>query len=44
MGKHYDIEFKNTILNEYLSGKGGSKYLGKKYKIFLYIKKGDNMK
>ena len=33
MGKHYDIEFKNTILNEYLSGKGGSKYLGKKYNI-----------
>ena len=33
MGKHYDIEFKNMILNEYLSGKGGSKYLGKKYNI-----------
>ena len=33
MGKHYDMEFKNKILNEYLSGKGGSKYLGKKYSI-----------
>ena len=33
MGKHYDMEFKNKILNEYLSGKGGSKYLGKKYNI-----------
>jgi transposase-like protein len=33
MGKHYDIEFKNKILNEYLSGKGGSYYLSKKYNI-----------
>ena len=33
MGKHYDMEFKNKILNEYLSGNGGSKYLGKKYNI-----------
>ena len=33
MGKHYDMEFKNKILNEYLSGKGGSKYLAKKYNI-----------
>ena len=37
MGKHYDIEFKNTILNEYLSGKGGSKYLGKKYNIPVIV-------
>ena len=33
MGKHYDIEFKNKILNEYLNGQGGSAYLGKKYNI-----------
>lgn len=33
MGKHYDMEFKNKILNEYLSGNGGSKYLAKKYNI-----------
>ena len=31
MGKHYDIDFKNKILNEYLKGQGGSIYLGKKY-------------
>jgi transposase-like protein len=33
MGKHYDIDFKNKILNEYLRGQGGSIYLGKKYNI-----------
>ena len=33
MGKHYDIGFKNKILNEYLKGQGGSIYLGKKYNI-----------
>ena len=33
MGKHYDIDFKNKILNEYLKGQGGSIYLGKKYNI-----------
>ena len=33
MGKHYDIDFKNRILNEYLKGQGGSIYLGKKYNI-----------
>ena len=33
MGKHYDIGFKNKILNEYLKGQGGSVYLGKKYNI-----------
>ena len=33
MGKHYDIEFKNKILNEYLNGQGESVYLGKKYNI-----------
>ena len=27
------MEFKNKVLNEYLSGKGGSKSLGKKYNI-----------
>ena len=32
MGKHYNMEFKNKIFNEYLNGQGGSKYLGKKYK------------
>ena len=33
MGKHYDIDFKNKILSEYLKGQGGSIYLGKKYNI-----------
>ena len=34
MGKHYSDEFKNKIINEYLSGKnGGSINLSKKYKI-----------
>ena len=33
MGKHYDIDFKNKILNEYLKCQGGSIYLGKKYNI-----------
>ena len=33
MGKHYDIDFKIKILNEYLKGQGGSIYLGKKYNI-----------
>ena len=33
MGKHYDIDFKNKILNEHLKGQGGSIYLGKKYNI-----------
>ena len=33
MGKHYDIEFKNKVLNEYLKGQGGSIYLSKKYNI-----------
>ena len=33
MGKHYDIDFKNKILNEYLKGQGGSIYLVKKYNI-----------
>ena len=33
MGKHYDMEFKDKILNEYLSGNGWSKFLGKKYNI-----------
>ena len=33
MGKHYDMEFKNTILNEYLSGGGSSNHLSKKYNI-----------
>ena len=33
MGKHYDVDFKNKILNEYLKGQGGSIYLGKKYNI-----------
>ena len=33
MGKHYDMEFKNKILNEYLSGGESSNYLSKKYNI-----------
>ena len=33
MGKHYNMEFKNKILNEYLSGVGSSNYLSKKYNI-----------
>ena len=33
MGKHYDLEFKNKILDEYHKGQGGSIYLGKKYNI-----------
>ena len=33
MGKHYEDDFKNKILNEYLSGNGGSKFLAKKYNI-----------
>lgn len=31
--KKYDDEFKYKILNEYLSGNGGSKSLAKKYNI-----------
>ncbi len=36
MGKHYSDEFKNKILSEYLTGKGGSISLGKKYNISSY--------
>ena len=34
MGKHYSDEFKNEVMNDYLSGKnGGSRTLSKKYNI-----------
>ena len=34
MGKHYSEEFKNEVMNDYLSGKsGGSRTLAKKYNI-----------
>ena len=34
MGKQYDNDFKNQIINEYFSGEyGGSKLLSKKYNI-----------
>ena len=33
MGKHYDIDFKNKVVNDYFSGDGGVKYLAKKYNI-----------
>ena len=34
MGKHYAEEFKNEVMNDYLSGKsGGSRTLSKKYNI-----------
>ena len=33
MGKHYDIDFKNKVVNDYFSNEGGAKYLGKKYNI-----------
>lgn len=37
MGKHYSDEFKNKIINEYLSGEnGGSKNLSKKYNISFH--------
>ena len=29
----YSLEFKKMIVNEYFSGEGGTKYLGKKYGI-----------
>ena len=32
MGKHYDMDFKNNILKEYLSG-ASRYYLGNKYNI-----------
>ena len=33
MGKHYDIDLKNKIVNDYFSNEGGIIYLGKKYNI-----------
>jgi transposase len=33
MGKHYDINFKNKVVDDYFSNEGGVKYLGKKYNI-----------
>ena len=33
MGKHYDISFKNRVVNDYFSNEGGVRYLGKKYGI-----------
>ena len=33
MGKHYKLDFKNKVLNEYLSGQGTIYSLGEKYGI-----------
>ena len=33
MGKHYDINLKNKVVNDYFSNEGGVIYLGKKYNI-----------
>lgn len=33
MGKHYDIIFKNKVVNDYFSNEGGVKALSKKYGI-----------
>ena len=33
MGKHYDDDFKNMVISDYLNNLGGAKILAKKYNI-----------